>query len=303
MSETPQAWLVRLAVHKAEVVMTEAKLAALDPDATISAYCPDDDNAPDDWLVDIYLSEAPSAAVLAAAGIQAAPEPVYAADWVSMSQDGLDPIRAGRFRVVTPESRHAVRPGDIALVIPAGRAFGTGHHHTTWGCLLALQGLAKAGVRPHRVLDVGTGTGILAFAAARLWPCQVRAGDIDSEAVAVARDNLPLSGLSHGLGRRQVALWTAPGARHPALRAGTPYSIVIANILAKPLLLLSQDLTTLTAPGGYLLLAGLLAEQQATIVARYRALGFRLVRVIRRGEWPTLVLRRTGKLGIARVKR
>jgi ribosomal protein L11 methyltransferase len=288
---TPEAWLVRIATHKAEVPAFEAALLAFDATATVASYCPDDDNAPNQWLVEGYFSAPLAAHSLSSLGASAEQEPVWPQDWLALSQQGLEPLQAGRIRVVTEQHQKQIRPGEVGLIIPAGCAFGTGHHHTTWGCLMLLDRLAKHW-RPKQVLDVGTGTGILALAASALWPCQVWATDIDPIAVDVARQNALRNGLALGCARNQLRMLCAPGVRHRVLKAHAPYDLLIANILAQPLVAMAGSLAQSLAPRGYLILSGLLESQKQRVLGAYQARGLRLVGQMQRSEWPSLLLRR-----------
>ena len=211
-------------------------------------------------------------------------------DWVAQVRAELTPVEAGRFVVYGSHDRGRVPPSRIGLEIEAAQAFGTGHHATTQGCLLALDRLAKAGFRPRRVADVGAGTGVLAMAAARLWPLRAvagrhrpgRGGDRAGERGGERRR------------RRGLACVTAPGLRHPRLRAGAPYDLVFANILAGPLRRMARELAGAQAPGGVAILSGILARQAAAVLATYRGWGYRPADVVAIGEWRTLVLRRGG---------
>ncbi len=245
------------------------------------------------WLVG-WTEGAPDAALCARfrallpearGGPATAPE--AEADWVAVSQAGLPPVDAGRFHLHAAAHRGRARPGQWPLRIEAGPAFGTGHHETTRGCLIALQRLARR-TRPRRVCDVGTGTAVLAIAALRLWPgADVRAGDVDRRAVRFARETAKRNGLaSHRL--RPVP---AAGLLHPQLLKGAPYDLVTANILAGPLCRLAPMLSAAVAPAGHLLLAGFLPGQQAAVEAAYRTRGFRRA-AAGGGAWPVLLLRK-----------
>jgi ribosomal protein L11 methyltransferase len=197
-------------------------------------------------------------------------EPVPDANWVAISQAALPPVEAGRFVV---HGRHdAARVGRRhgGLRIDAGEAFGTAHHATTHGCLLALDRLSRRPGAPGRVLDLGCGSGVLALAAARVFPhAAIRASDVDPVATQVARANA----VSNGLAGR-VEIVTAVGLAHPRLRG--PFDLVLANILAEPLVTLAPFLRRVVAPAGRIVLSGLLATQVATVIAAYRAQGFRV---------------------------
>jgi len=207
-------------------------------------------------------------------------------DWVSDSLRDLPPVRAGRFVVAGQHALSQAPRSAIRLHIEAGQAFGTGHHQTTTGCLLALDTLARR-TRRRRVLDLGCGSGVLAMAAAKLWRRQVYASDIDPVAVRVARENAVRNGL--GALVRPV---TAAGLNHPAIADAAPYDLIMANILARPLIALAAPVARYIAPGGYIVLSGLLHSQEAAVRSAYATKGLYLARRFVRGEWPTLLLRK-----------
>ncbi|HEX9646992.1 MAG TPA: 50S ribosomal protein L11 methyltransferase, partial [Alphaproteobacteria bacterium] len=203
-------------------------------------------------------------------------------DWVSESLSRLDRVTAGRFTV--RGSHLAPGRARIELVIDAGQAFGTGHHPTTAGCLEAITHLSRLR-RFARPLDLGTGSGVLAMAMARLWRVAVLAVDVDPIAVRAARANAR---------RNRLGPWieavVAGGLRAPAVRRRAPFDLVVANILAGPLARMAPDLARRLAPGGIAVLSGLLADQQAGVAAAYRAQGLRLVRRDLRQGWATLTV-------------
>ncbi|MGQ0589755.1 MAG: 50S ribosomal protein L11 methyltransferase [Sphingosinicella sp.] len=252
------------------------------------------------WRLDAYFESKPNAADLAAlralvpsAGVVPTVERVGDADWVTLSQAGLEPIRAGRFFVHTPAHRDEVPPDAIAFEIDAGRAFGTGQHETTTGCLIALDQLKARGAHISNLADIGTGTGLLAFAALRLWPAaRAIASDIDPVAVEVAAENATVNRVALGRARGQCELVAAAGVAHARLKARAPYDLVIANILAGPLIALAPAIAAALAPGGRLILAGLLGRQAERVAQAYRRQGLRPAGRIDRGDWPTLVLRK-----------
>lgn len=253
------------------------------------------------WRLDAYFEAEPTVDELAmiaslvpsARGTVLAADKVADEDWVTLSQQGLEPIRAGRFFVHTPAHREAVPAGTVAFEIDAGRAFGTGQHETTTGCLVALDTLRREGARFGNIADIGTGTGLLAFAAMRLWPAaRAIASDIDPVAIEVAAENADINRIRLGRARGQLELVTAGGLRHARLKARAPYDLVLANILAGPLIDLAPALAGAIAPGGTLILAGLLDHQAERVTAAYRRQHMMPVGRIDRGEWPTLVLRK-----------
>lgn len=245
--------------------------------------------------VEVYLVARPDpaevTALLAAAAAAAgqlppavALEPVPPVDWVAESQKALPPVRAGRFFVFGSHVTGPPPPGTIPIRIDAGQAFGTGHHESSQGCLIALSELARRG-RPRRSLDLGCGSGVLAIAMAKLWAVPVIACDLDPIAVRVARANARLNGVG---GRLRVV--QGDGFHRLPVLAGRPYDLIAANILAGPLCRMAAALRRSLAPGGIAILAGLLRNQERAVLARYRAQGMRPVRQIRLGEWVTLVL-------------
>jgi len=251
-----------------------------------------DESRPDEWLIHAYFERPPSAEEIAAlTGLGGGPpevEQLGEADWVTMSQAGLQPIRAGRFTVHTPT--HAPDPDRINFEIDAGLAFGTGQHATTAGCLAALDFLGSNGCAFANIADVGTGTGLLAFAALALWPgAKCIATDIDSVAVDVARENAAINRVKLGHGTGELLLAVADGMDSPMLAARAPFDLIVANILAGPLIELAPDFAKALAPGGAVVLAGLLDTQAEGVVAAYDKLGFPL-RDRGSGEWPVLVL-------------
>jgi len=258
---------------------------------------------PDDWRLHAYFEREPALDELKllsclAGGNAPHIDRLGEDDWVTMSQQGLEPIRAGRFFVHTPAHRDAIPPGAVAFEIDAGRAFGTGQHETTTGCLIALDRLKASGARVANLADIGTGTGLLAFAAMHLWPAaSAAASDIDPVAIEVAAENAAINGVGLGRARGRLELIVGPGMDDRRLRMRAPYDLVIANILAGPLIALAPALAGALAPGGRLILAGLLDHQAERVSAAYRRQGMRLDARIDRGDWPTLVLRKRKRAG------
>ena len=251
---------------------------------------------PDDWVIHAYFEAEPSNEDLALLKRLGSGEPQIeyledSTDWVTKSQQGLQPIRAGRFYVHTP-MHYADRPADtVNFEIDAGLAFGTGQHATTAGCLGALDKLATEGRSFDCIADIGTGTGLLAFAALALWP-QARciATDIDPVAVDVSRDNAAINGVKLGHGPGELLLAVADGMESALLTARAPFDLLIANILAGPLIELAPAFAAALAPGGHILLAGLLDTQADAVAAAYERLGMTL-HDRGTGEWPVLVLK------------
>ena len=206
------------------------------------------------------------------------------ADWLAMALSGLPPGRAGRFFVFGVHDRGRVPGGLVPLRIEAGAAFGTGHHGTTVGCLQAYDDLIKAR-RFNRVLDVGAGTGLLAIAAAKTGSKIVRGTDIDRPSVRIAGENAAVNHV-------KARFYHAYGLSDRRVRASAPYDLVFANILARPLIGLAQDIHGALRPGGLVILSGLLRTQQRMVLAAYLSRGFRLRRRIHRDAWATLVLQR-----------
>jgi len=301
-------WKLTLPCTKAEAeALTDdiTPLAELDSPPVLMTSEPDPAR-PDEWRMDAYFEDEPTADMLAtlislvpsAAGAEPRVERIEEEDWVTLSQQGLEPIQAGRFFVHTPAHRRSAPADSIALEIDAGRAFGTGQHETTSGCLVALSRLKAQGLRFEDVLDLGTGTGLLAFAALKLWPAaRAAASDIDPVSIEVAAENAAVNDVRLGRGRGQVELAVAPGMEHPRLKARGPYDLLIANILAGPLIELAPSVAAALAPGGRLLLAGLLESQAEAVASAYRRRGLMLAARLDRGEWPTLVMRKRKALG------
>lgn len=208
-------------------------------------------------------------------------------DWVAENRRQFPPVRVGRFFVRATIREDICPPGALLISLDAGPAFGSGTHETTQGCLLALSQLAQGGGRPRQMLDIGTGSGILAIGAAKLWRIPVVATDIDPVAVATTRENAV---------RNHVHPWIR--SRTGAGLSSVPDDIrradlIVANILAQPLRRLAGDIVRHTRPGGHIVLSGLLTHQTAWVMARYRAHGVRLVNEWRLGSWSTLLLRRS----------
>lgn len=265
------------------------------PTAPLASEVHDHDDGSGAWDAGGLFDGRPDAAGLALlAAMHRAPdfrvECVDDRDWMAQVRAELTPVAAGRFVVFGRHDRARVPVNRIGLEIEAAQAFGTGHHASTQGCLLALDRLARAGFVARRVADIGGGTGVLAMAAARLWPAQALAGDIDAVATATARANAAANGVA---GR--VACITAAGLRHPRLLAAAPFDLVFANILAGPLRRMAPQLARAQRPGGVAILSGILARQAPGVLAVYRAWGYRPRGTVAIGEWRTLVLGRSAQ--------
>ena len=268
------------------------------------------DDRPQDWVLEAYLPRAPLAADVAAVAALFAdpltappvvPERLPDEDWITLSQQGLTPITAGRFVVHTPEfmptpedrANAAAAGFDRTFAIPATRAFGTGHHATTAGCLAMLSTMRAEGNLFRNIADIGTGTGLLAFAALHLWPrALASASDIDHACAPVVLDNAAGNGIAIGAGRGELTMVIADGMNDALLAARGPYDLLIANILAGPLVELAPDFGAAVVPGGSLLLAGLLETQEAGVRAACMRAGFRLARRAVHGDWSVLWLRK-----------
>jgi ribosomal protein L11 methyltransferase len=261
------------------------------------------EDRPEDWKLEAWLPRKPTTqdkAAIKGLFAQGAPsiavEAIADEDWVTRSQSDLEPIRAARFVVRTPEHAALDEPGTIEFVIPASQAFGTGHHNTTAGCLTMLDAMKRRGVIVRNHLDVGTGTGVLAFAAMALWPrALATASDIDAVCADVVADNAQANGLRLGARSGELAMTIAAGLDNPLIAARGPYDLVIANILAGPLVELAPDFGAALVPGGHLLLAGLLETQENAVRYACRRAGLRLAARIVSGDWSILWLRRRSR--------
>jgi ribosomal protein L11 methyltransferase len=279
---------------------TARRLAAylgesLDADGTACAAFEDDGGQ---WQVAVHFRTPPDEANLRgliglAVGETAASalriDALGPADWVARSLAGLKPVRAGRFAVHGAHDRSQVKANEIGIEIEAALAFGTGHHGTTRGCLLALAALAKRR-RVRRGLDLGTGSGVLAIAAARLLRTYMVAGDIDPVAVRAASGNARLNRAAS-----MIAFVQATGGRSPSIMRNAPYDLIFANILLGPLTRLAVTVRRLAARGAHIVLSGLLPGHANSAIAIYRAQGFVLERRMVLDGWVTLIMRQASK--------
>jgi len=266
----------------------------IEPPPTLMTSEPDL-SRPDEWQLDVYLAQKPDSALieriraLVPSMGDAAPriEKVEDEDWVTLSQGFLAAIRAGRFYVHTAAHADQIPPDAVPFRIEASRAFGTGHHETTAGCLMALDRLATEGKSFRKIADIGTGTGLLAFGARTLWPdASILASDIDPISIDVTAENMAINAIPEDA----ITLVAAGGMDHPAIQAAAPFDLIIANILAGPLIALAPDLTATLGQNGTIVLAGLLATQAEDVLAAYSAKGMRLTARVDSGDWSILTL-------------
>lgn len=258
------------------------------------------DERPDEWILTAYFEDRPVKAdtALFADMIDAKPgaprlSKLSNQDWVTVSQMGLEPIKAGRFHVHTPDFPASTDPAITSFSIPASLAFGTGHHETTYGCLMLLDAMRRSGVRVDNMFDLGTGTGLLAFAAHILWPrAYVISSDIDPVCADILAQNIASNGLRPGWRQGEIGYVTADGMEHMMLQDRAPYDLITANILAGPLAEMADDIASALVPGGQLILAGLLASQYNDVARAYRKQGLRVAHRLDRGDWSILWLRK-----------
>jgi ribosomal protein L11 methyltransferase len=292
VNNTPKAtYVARLTadeVHARRIV--DALSESLDPASAVCAAFAGPDGR---WRVDVHFEKRPDEASLRAL-VALAAGPKYATalvverlaprNWIKESLKGLKPVTAGRFVVHGSHDRARVPSNRIGIEIEAATAFGTGHHGTTRGCLLALDQLAR-GKKPRHILDLGSGSGVLAIAAAKAWHVRVLATDIDPVAVRAARDNA-----SNNAVGGMVEAARAAGLRAPQVTARAPFDLVLANILLGPLQRLAAPLARHVAPGGQVVLSGLLTAHGNAAIAAYRAQNLTLARRIVLDGWVTLVM-------------
>ena len=277
---SPPLWKASVALTKTQAGDTAA---ALELDGSAQAVLIVEEPFADGAVVEALYTDEPDAAYLSRiTGLDITVAPLPDQDWIRLSQEGLPPVRAGRFFVYGAHDAGTVPHGVIPMKIEAGLAFGTGHHETTALCLAVLSDLANK--RAFRnVLDLGCGTGLLAIGAAKLWKRSVLASDIDPVAVEVTRDNARANGVGP-----LIRAVTADGLTNPILANGAPYDLLIANILAGPLTQLAPSIIKALAPGAMLVLSGLLRNQEALVTSFYRDLRF--IGRRRAGPWSALVL-------------
>ena len=241
------------------------------------------------WEVGAYFSEQPSDVSLAllAAAFQAEEFKISELpqiDWVSKVQRSLRPVIAGRFFVYGSHDSGKVPSNCEPLLIEASMAFGTGHHGTTKGCLLALEQIIKDGFYAKNVIDVGCSTAVLAMAAARVFSANIIASDVDPVAFSVAKTNVLANGLD-----KSIRCFEASGFSHDQIKTIKSFDLIFANILMTPLLSLATDISRYSSSDGYVVLSGILSEQAELVINKYTNVGFSLSRQIEIGEWVTLI--------------
>lgn len=265
---------------------------AMYPPADAVSLTKSDDAAEDaaaSWRLDAYFTDPPDTDELKRlAGDAGAAAPTYDElpdiDWVAHALEGLGIVRAGRFVLYGSHDaeRLPCEQGDVAIRIDANQAFGTGHHPTTFGCLQLLDRLA--GLAPGRVLDLGTGSAVLAIAAAKVWGGPVLATDIDEKSVEIARENAALNAVAD-----EIKFVRADGFDHPTIADAAPFDFVFANILAGPLVEFAPGMAAATAKYGRAMLAGFLSDQENSVLAAYEAAGFRAINRLDHATWPILL--------------
>jgi ribosomal protein L11 methyltransferase len=280
-----QLWTVRLRADAAGAALAEA---ALEPFAVaLSRYEIERGRR---WEVEALIDGRPDRPAIRAA-LAGLGKPVFAAlparDWVAESRRALPAISAGRFYLRGAHVKGPTPRGKIALHVDAGAAFGTGRHETTRGCLLALDRLARGRRQFKRPLDLGCGSGVLALAAAKLWPAMVLAADNDPDAVRVARENAAINGLENFL-----TVVKSSGYGAAAIRRRAPFDLIMANILARPLYRMAGSLARSLAPEGRAVLSGILATQEQMVLHAHYQRGLVLDFRLHLGEWSVLVLRK-----------
>lgn len=206
-------------------------------------------------------------------------------DWVSHSLEGLNPVRAGRFFVHGSHDRDKVKPGDLAIEIDAGQAFGTGHHGTTVGCLELIADVMEH-EKPQNALDLGTGSGILAIGIALIKPIRILATDIDPIAIKVAKENFALNGVA-----KTITAITATGLDDEEIKKRSPFDIIVANILANPLIELAPQMVPALKKGGSIVLSGILEEQHDRVVKAFEAEGAKYIKTLHHEGWVAIHLK------------
>ncbi len=294
-ARTGEVWTAFATIENERDAQTLADAMERMEPAPVGVGCFEIDEDGDLWEVGGYFGERPNPVLLALLEAAFGARPFVVSnvppeDWVSKVRRELRPVAAGRFVLHGGHDPGDAPPSAIRLRIEAAMAFGTGHHGTTRGCLLAMDRLARRGLVPRRVLDLGTGTGALGMGAALLWKCRVIATDIDAVAVMTAREN----GRANGTGSRMRTV-EAGRATGPEVMRDAPYDLVFANILAAPLKRLAPQIAAATVSGSAVVLSGLLHRQAPGVERVFAGWGMIAEERIRLGEWTTLSLRRTRK--------
>jgi ribosomal protein L11 methyltransferase len=288
--ETQELWSIRIdfALKPDEALRMRIEAVMEDLGTALSSF-----EEGKGWRMEAIAEAKPRAADVRAAlkpfGITATIDKLPQRNWVLESRKGLPPLKAGPFFIHGEHDRDKRPKTGIALEIDAGVAFGTGRHETTMGCLKALLRLKKTH-KFKRILDVGTGTGILAFAAWHLFGRPVIAGDNDKNAVRVAKENADLNGL-----KKHIRVVASDGYKAKTIRDHAPYDLITANILANPLIALAPALARNLARNGRAVLSGLMRGQEKDVLSAHRAVGLELDFHIRLGQWSVLVLKRGGR--------
>lgn len=290
MAEFPESHVVRVRADERDAKRIADHLLErfFEGEGAVGAF-----EAPDgSWIAEAHFPELPDRSAIAAAVVEVKRdakieyETLAAKDWIAASLEGLKIVRAGRFAIHGSHDRGKIKPSEIGIEIEAALAFGTGHHGTTLGCLRALERLARRD-KPKRILDVGTGTAVLAIAAARAFQAPVIATEIDRPSVMVAKENVRANRASPYVGVLHTGNLSTPMVAQYA-----PYDLIFANILLPVLKQLSRPVASLAAPSATVILSGLLPSQGLAALTRYRALGMRLVRSDTIENWTTLTLRK-----------
>jgi ribosomal protein L11 methyltransferase len=289
MSESAVQIIARGSRESAEAAATAIDADGLLEGATYSILEEDEDRGV--WRIDAYPVTREEAerivGVLRGFPLETTVEDLMDADWIAMSLSGLPPVRAGRFFVYGAHDGGKVPADTVNLRIEAGAAFGTGHHGTTVGCLEAFEEVLAGEGTPAKVLDVGTGTGVLGIAAARTGSEIVVGTDIDEPSVRISAENAGINGAR--------ATFVEDGdLTHAEVTGPAPYDLAFANILARPLIELASPIDALLRPGAHAILSGLLRSQEEEVLAAWTPLGFSVERVIHHDAWSALLLRKRG---------
>lgn len=286
---------LRLAAPEASRIYTMLEALLEDDGYAMSYFEVDQENSDNtDWTIDIYVPNEEADMALKRVtdglgsdglGVDLTMEPLGDQDWIAMSLEGLKPVSAGRFFVHGAHDADKIPAGSVSIEIEAGQAFGTGHHGTTAGCLEALELLLRR-KNFERIFDLGTGTGLLAIGLAKALRQPVLASDIDGISVDVARENAALNGVGNWL-----HVVEATGIHHAKIRDNGPFDLVVANILAGPLITMARDVSGEVIVGGSLVLSGILEHQANRVIAAYVAQGMKLERHALRDGWSTLTFK------------